>query len=208
MNDLPKCRLCQSEPVRVSAETIYHPAANCFMQTMCIAENEWTALMGGGEPVDDAVVRDAARYRWLRYRTSANGPYINKGDLWQYFDSDALVAVPRGLIGAACSAIDHRRPAEKVLAELRRYTTGDLSSTITQEQPAQRPAPPNVQALVEALNDSIATIEDYLDYEHDGDPWTEDARAMGEMDIDDFKRDGRLERAKSALAAFQQGDSK
>jgi len=38
-------------------------------------------------------------------------------------------------------------------------------------------------------------------YEHDGDPWTEDARAMGEMDIDDYAKDGRLTNARTALAA-------
>lgn len=37
-----------------------------------------------------------------------------------------LVLVPRGLIGAACSAISGKRDAPKVLAELRRYTFGDL----------------------------------------------------------------------------------
>ena len=31
-----------------------------------------------------------------------------------------------------------------------------------------------IKALVEALGASVATIEDYLAYEHDGDPWTEE----------------------------------
>lgn len=54
--------------------------------------------------------------------------------------------------------------------------------------------------LLEALNAALATIDDYLDYEHNGDPWVEDARAMGEMDINDYKRDGRLEKARAAIA--------
>jgi len=58
-----------------------------------------------------------------------------------------------------------------------------------------------IKALVEALGASVATIEDYLAYEHDGDPWTEDARAMGEMDIDDYAKDGRLTNARATLAA-------
>ena len=58
-----------------------------------------------------------------------------------------------------------------------------------------------IKALVEALEEAIATIADYVDYEHDGDPWTEDARAMGEMDIDDYAKDGRLTNASAALAA-------
>ena len=60
------------------------------------------------------------------------------------------------------------------------------------------------KALVEALGASVATIEDYLAYEHDGDPWTEDARAMREMDIDDYAKDGRLTNARAALAAAKE----
>ena len=39
------------------------------------------------------------------------------------------VNVPRDLIGAACSAIEHKRDAPNVLEKLRRYTVGDLSLT-------------------------------------------------------------------------------
>lgn len=42
--------------------------------------------------------------------------------------SDDMVLIPRSLIGAACAAIRLKHPAEKTLAELRRYTFGDLSS--------------------------------------------------------------------------------
>jgi len=38
------------------------------------------------------------------------------------------VLVPRGLLGAACYAIDKRHDGNQTLAELRRYTTGDLSA--------------------------------------------------------------------------------
>jgi hypothetical protein len=54
--------------------------------------------------------------------------------------------------------------------------------------------------LLEALKGALATIEDYLAYNHNGDPWTEDARLMGEMDVNDYKRDGRLDRARAAIA--------
>jgi hypothetical protein len=47
--------------------------------------------------------------------------------------SDDLVTVPRELLGAACSAIKHNRAAPAVLAELRRYTTGDRSRAIGDE---------------------------------------------------------------------------
>lgn len=40
---------------------------------------------------------------------------------------------------------------------------------------------------------------DYSDYEHDGDPWSEDARAMGEMDIDAMRNSGRLAELQKAL---------
>ena len=40
---------------------------------------------------------------------------------------DQAIAIPLGLIAAACSAIDKKRDAPKLLAELRRYTVGDLS---------------------------------------------------------------------------------
>ena len=43
------------------------------------------------------------------------------------FGDEDYVLVPRSLLGAACSAIDKRRDGVNTLAELRRYTTGDLS---------------------------------------------------------------------------------
>lgn len=54
--------------------------------------------------------------------------------------------------------------------------------------------------LLAALRGALAVIDDYLDYDHDGDPWKEDARTMGEMDINDYRRDGRLESARAAIA--------
>ena len=54
------------------------------------------------------------------------------------------VTVPRGLLGAACAAIDRKHDAPKTLAELRRYTVGDLSAAA---------APPARQPLdMEAIN--------------------------------------------------------
>ncbi|SSW64356.1 hypothetical protein AVE30378_01058 [Achromobacter veterisilvae] len=54
------------------------------------------------------------------------------------FGDEVHVLVPVGLLGAACSAIDIKRNAPKTLAELRRYTTGDLSG---RHVPAPAPAP-------------------------------------------------------------------
>lgn len=56
-----------------------------------------------------------------------------------------------------------------------------------------------IERLQAALAEAVATIEDYLTYQHDGDPWREDARTMGEMDINEYQRDGRLARAKELL---------
>ena len=50
-----------------------------------------------------------------------------------------MVAVPRDLIGAACGAISKKRDAPTLLAELRRYTTGDLSRAL--EAPAAPAVP-------------------------------------------------------------------
>lgn len=59
-------------------------------------------------------------------------------------------------------------------------------------------------ALVAALKGALAVIDDYLAYTHDGDPWKEDARSMGEMDINDANNDGRIESWRAALSAAGQ----
>jgi hypothetical protein len=55
--------------------------------------------------------------------------------------------------------------------------------------------PTREEQLEAALTEALSVIRDYLAYEHDGDPWVEDARRMGEMEIDDYGRDGRMDRA-------------
>lgn len=65
------------------------------------------------------------------------------------FSDEEHVCVPRGLIAAACSAIDLGVTSSKLLAELRRYTVGDLSN---------KPAP-DVSALVDALECALETME-------------------------------------------------
>ena len=37
-----------------------------------------------------------------------------------------------------------------------------------------------------ALSDLLWRVIEYREYEHNGDPWTEDARVMGEMEIDEL----------------------
>ncbi|WP_052195899.1 hypothetical protein [Delftia sp. ZNC0008] len=50
----------------------------------------------------------------------------------------SMIAVPFDLIASACSAIDKKRDAPKTLAELRRYTTGDLSCAALAAAPTQQ----------------------------------------------------------------------
>lgn len=57
------------------------------------------------------------------YTHCAPGPVV--------FGDEDHVAVPRGLIGAACSAIEHKREGTNTLTELRRYTFGDKSKAIS-----------------------------------------------------------------------------
>ena len=59
--------------------------------------------------------------------------------------------------------------------------------------------PTREEQLESALGLAVAVISDYLSYAHDGDPWKEDARLMGEMEINDYGRDGRLSRALDLL---------
>lgn len=55
------------------------------------------------------------------------------------FPGEPRVAVPQGLIGAACSAIRNKRDGGNVLEQLRRYTVGDLSRQLAPQQEAQEP---------------------------------------------------------------------
>lgn len=59
--------------------------------------------------------------------------------------------------------------------------------------------PTREERLKAALENAVAVINDYLAYEHNGDPWNEDARLMGEMEINDYGRDGRLSAALELL---------
>jgi hypothetical protein len=59
--------------------------------------------------------------------------------------------------------------------------------------------PTREEQLEQALAHAVAVISDYLAYKHDGDPWAEDARLMGEMEINEYGIDGRLQRALDLL---------
>lgn len=57
------------------------------------------------------------------------------------------------------------------------------------EQKVQPPSIP--RDVVKELESRYATllkaVQEYWDYDHNGDPYTEDARAMGEMELDDIE---------------------
>ncbi|MCT5823064.1 hypothetical protein LZM42_00510 [Pseudomonas aeruginosa] len=63
------------------------------------------------------------------------------------YDSDELVAVPRGLLGAACHAIDKKRDAPRTIAKLREYARG-LPAPVAQ---AQHSVPEGFRELLEML---------------------------------------------------------
>ena len=46
-----------------------------------------------------------------------------------------------------------------------------------------------MNSMVGKINRLIFASIEYVDYEHDGDPWTEDARSMGEMELNEWKKE-------------------
>lgn len=66
---------------------------------------------------------------------------------------------------------------------------------------AEKRAEARIERLTTAVRSCLEVIDDYLAYSHDGDPWSEDARLMSEMDINYFANDGRR---KAALEAVEQ----
>ena len=133
----PECPVCQA------LEAVAGAAPAAVARWGCEDRSAWFALaMGAAASLEDAAncLRDndaqkAAMGAATHVRESCNklwwsvpvleAPVVNPDD---------LVAVPRDLIGSACAAIDKKRDAPKTLAELRRYTTGDLSRAL--EAPA------------------------------------------------------------------------
>lgn len=57
--------------------------------------------------------------------------------------------------------------------------------------------------MLELLEKLFVAAMDYIEYEHDGDPFTEDARAMREMEIDTLHSDGTLDRCEQLLAEIR-----
>lgn len=69
----------------------------------------------------------------------------------------SMITVPFDLIASACGAIDKQRAAPKTLAQLRRYTTGDLSRAALAAAP-QAPAAPAYRQILRV--DTTVDLED------------------------------------------------
>ena len=78
------------------------------------------------------------------------------------FPGEPKVAVPQGLISAACFAIRNKRDGGKVLEQLRRYSVGDRSQPLAPQQAAPKAAPgepPGIQALMCVIS-SLHSLRD------------------------------------------------
>lgn len=60
------------------------------------------------------------------------------------------------------------------------------------------------EELIKAFEELLVAAVEYHEYEWDGDPWTEDARAMGEMILDNISAE-RFKEYKTILARAKSG---
>ena len=79
------------------------------------------------------------RFEWLGPLAASPAPEVQQAG--RLLGGEDHVSIPRGLIGAACSAIDKKRDAPNILAELRRYTYGDLSRQAERQESAKLHVP-------------------------------------------------------------------
>lgn len=112
----------------------------------CNGSGESTALSGGGPDAYDVSIlcpkcggtgamAAAQGDDWKSFKASFAQRCINADQAAQgderavplFADEGDFVSVPRGLLGAACYAIRTQKESPATLAELRRYTTGDLA---------------------------------------------------------------------------------
>lgn len=116
-----------------------------FGEDAMVPYNAYMAIKNVDNTVSTWVpsVNDCLATDWGLVGEAAPGPVV--------FGDEEHVAVPRGLIGAACSAIDRHDASPKVLHELRRYTTGDLSNVASTAAPITLP-------VVDPGPDSLADL--------------------------------------------------
>lgn len=110
-------------------------------------------------------------------------------------DDEDLIAVPRGLLGAARGAIARKADAPSLLEKLRRYTTGDLSAEAKRRVSSTAPAAAAPAVLPEpvAWSESLAALVAQVDAGS-----TADYRALQEHRV---MRSARALLAQAATAA-------
>ena len=97
---------------------------------------------------------------WVRYADhvtalaagQATAPQQEVPD--ECFPGEPKVAVPQGLIGAACFAIRNNRNGSKVLEQLRRYSVGDQSQPL-----APQPSPTAQAAQADSVQEDAARLD-------------------------------------------------
>lgn len=113
---------------------------------------EWSSSYGRADALNDVQERMTALHKpavdkaWDRFQsaiTSESGtpPAEQQAQPDECFPGEPKVAVPQGLISAACFAIRKKRDGGKVLEQLRRYSVGDRSQPLAPQQAAPKAAP-------------------------------------------------------------------
>ena len=112
---------------------------------------EWSSSYGRADALNDVQERMTALHKpavdkaWGRFQSAMAAPQQEAREaapgesLDECFPGESRVAVPQGLISAACFAIRNKRDGGKVLEQLRRYSVGDLSQPLAPRQEAQEP---------------------------------------------------------------------
>ena len=90
---------------------------------------------------DDKWIADLWRQAESMLAASPTPPAEQQAQPDECFPGEPKVAVPQGLIGAACFAIRNKRDGGKVLEQLRRYSVGDRSQPLAPQQAAPKAVP-------------------------------------------------------------------
>lgn len=149
---------------------------------------EWSSSYGRADALNDVQERMTALHKpavdkaWGRFQSAMAAPQQEAREaapgesLDECFPGESRVAVPQGLISAACFAIRNKRDGGKVLEQLRRYSVGDLSQPLAPTSPAEQQAPSAAAADTVALQAALRAIHQAIDLI--GEPDTERLRTV------------------------------
>ena len=153
---------------------------------------------GAGLQIKGIIGEPGSRREFAEFKLRADVPvplFLVAYDQWMQFPNpewnEMQKANARRLV--ACWNVLVGIPTEAIKRVSRIQVPGITLSTGVHEIVEQH------QALAGALKEALDVIEDYLNYQHSGDPYEEDARAMGEMGIDEYKRSGAFDKARSLI---------